>query len=576
MASQNRGSPNSPGTDEEFADEAIATFKRVQDRGDLTLEERIFAMSSLRRLLHWRFETGKSVQDLDAAIETGERLLRTLPASHGDRAEHLDELGYLKTSRFQVKGTEADLDDAISLGREALSILSTCDQRWGQAATNLGYNLSTRCRRTGQLSDLDEAISYARQIVQVTAPNNSLYNRSLLNLAARLSSRFEKTRELADNDEATALNRQLLDRLTPGTVEYGGALFNLGVITAQRFEQTGFWRDLDEAIRLSKLGIDTIPQSHEFHEKRPELLCNLASLFAKRYHRTKNLSDLREEIKFSHESVLTMPIVHSMHSPRGKALYSHLQGLGTLAGAVNAVSEIDELITQAADLMAPMPEVYAYRVVNIELYGGLLSRRYELSGRPWDLLNLLNCALTTAGEKNYYSERNGQEKPAKVDTNALLRLFTPVSRLAVEAQDHSLVSQVNLAMHREYRNLVQTRGFIDALITIEKEVIINVEIVTIHSRSRSREDHENEMREQEKFAEKLGAKTYQHRVKFPELTLSMPGGDPARSSTIHRGAFEGNCKLSARYQGRTIFQGKVGPADMFPFSHHDMPTEIIC
>jgi hypothetical protein len=517
MSLSNTSQPVSSRPDESELAEVIAMLGPLQHREDLPIDAKIKVRSTLFDALSWRARNIAAVPDLNDAIEAGESLLRILPSSHRDLSMYMDNIGFIKASRFQISKIQADIDDAIDLGQRALALISVGNPDWLNVANNLAYSLSARYKAMKELTDLDEAIRYTRQILQRATPHTPGYLDYLLNLGIRLHLRCEGTGDMANSDEALAVTRQLLEASTPGSREHAGALLNLAAFAKGRYDKTGFWKDLEESIRLQKLGIDGLSPSHEF---RPQWNSNLAALYCTKYARTKEISDIQEAIRYEREAVMALPISNSIHSARGQHLTNYLQMLTQLARATTEISDVEHAISDAADLINPMPEVYAELVLNLRSYGELLSRKYELSSHPMDLYLLMDSAISFASQFNRFTRLKGES--TSFDTNALLRLNLHAMKLAAEPQDHSVVLQMIRAMHQEYLKLVQTKSFIDALITLEKDVVINVEIVIIATHDRPWEDLEKEMKEQVEYATSLGAKSYQYRIKMVDRIV-VPG-----------------------------------------------------
>jgi hypothetical protein len=140
--------------------------------------------------------------------------------------------------------------------------------------------------------------------------------------------------------------------------------------------------------------------------------------------------------------------------------------------------------------------------------------------------------------------RKRTETP-QYDTNVLLRLVTHVMRLVAAAQDHYIVVQMSKAIHKEYCNLIRSKDFIDSLISLERDVVINIQVVVISTRNKPKEVLDQEMEDQVRFATSLGAKTVQYRVKLVDCILKYKadsGG--AESSLSELSAFLKSLSLS--------------------------------
>jgi hypothetical protein len=74
--------------------------------------------------------------------------------------------------------------------------------------------------------------------------------------------------------------------------------------------------------------------------------------------------------------------------------------LTQLSRATTEISDVENEISEAADLVDPMPEAYADLVRNLRSYGELLSPKYELSSHPTDLHLLVMGAISFASQFN--------------------------------------------------------------------------------------------------------------------------------------------------------------------------------
>ena len=386
-----------------------------------------------------------------------------------------------------MNGCLTDIGDAINLGRRAVNLIPDSDRARPNVANNLAFSLSARYKVANDLSDIDEAIEYTRQLVQMADSHDPRYLAYLLNLGARLQLRFHKTGDIENSHEALTTTRRICQTAKPDSSEYGAALLNLGLFAIERYDKTGYWKDIEEAIRLQRLGLDTISPSHE---SRFQCCGNLATLCSKKYEKTKMISDIEEAIRYGREAVLALPICDSMHSARSRYLTAYLGMLVKFSRATSNISDAGRAVSDATELIHPMPTIYADLVLNLYSYGVLLSRQYELSSKPMDLQLLVNGALSFASQSSRFNKAEGQS--TTFDTNALLRLFYHSAKLATEPQDKSIVMQIARAMHQEYLRLVSEMSFADALIALGNDVVMNVEIVMIKTRDRPMGDLKKE------------------------------------------------------------------------------------
>ncbi len=559
-------------------------MRSFAQREDLPADIIIKARSALFNALTIDGQNLVDVHKLNDAIAAGESLLKVLPSSHKDRFEYLDKLGFIKTSRYKVNNNESDIHDAVCLGRQALCLVPTDDPEAPNIASNLAYSLSQIYKAAKRLDDLDESIRLTRDAVRATQLNTSKYHGHLSNLGARLHLRYQATGDPENNSEALAVIHQVLQLSKPGSPEHSGALLNMGTFAGDKYDKTGFWKDLEEAIILQKRCMNSSTSSSE---SRSQCIHNLAALYDRRFATTKNISDLKEAIGYQSKAVQALPISSSMHSIRGHHLTICLKMLTELARATTEISDVERAISDSTDLLDPMPEVYADLLLNLRSLGVLFSRKYELSGHPIDLHQNVTSAITFASQSNHVMGLKGE--PTSYDINTLLRFYHHTTKLVVEPQENPLVVQVTEAMHKEYLKLVKTTSFIDALIELEKDISINVQIIIIAPRSKSSEDIRMECDEKAEYVKSLGAKTYQARIKMIDITVREGPVANSANPTQELSESLAGCSLGSKddllTEQRCVCQGRYcAPLTLFrrktlieleEKSYHSLRNQII-
>lgn len=496
----------------------------LESRDDLPARIELCVRIKWRDLLNGLYDAYHSPSDLAAAVEVGTSLLPLVPEENdwagSQKPQHLDKLCFMKTSLFLATDNVTQIDDAVRFGREAWKEAQTLrpwDQRRYDALNNLGYALSTRYKKTWQLGDLDEAIQYARLSLDPARMDPGKTITILSQLSVRLYLRFEKTGNAEDRDRAMALSEQVVLACSQDNPVRSSALSLLCQESLDKFEQTGFWRDLEEAIRLAKLAFSSLSEGDEL---RPQCAESVARLLTKRYGQTKDFSDLKEALDFSKQWVAMTPHRHGI---RGKRLFIHLQRLKEVAKSVFESADLDEILEQAFELLALMPEDYSHAAINRRLLVDILSRRYELSGLPSDLVPLVSQALGIGVDdvSQYEAEHGG---PSLKESGCLLGLFSKVMTLAAHPLENNIVAQISGSFHQEYLKRVDELGPTRSLIDIEKNVTINAELIIVVQSFEEMDQLERKSEEMFEFAQSMGAKTCQLRVKMPFLQVTRGDG----------------------------------------------------
>lgn len=496
----------------EEIDDGIQRMNRLKTLDPLPPAGHVKIFEMLCELFYTRFILSKKPKDLDNVIEAGKNLLEIIAADDASRAMHLDRLACVLVSRFQIRPLKDDVDEAVKHAEEAVSLLPTEDSNWPNIMNNLGFNYSARYQKTGDYDDLEKAIECAFRVVSVTSPTDEIHLSALVNIAARYQLQFRATNDPDTADDAIAISKQILEIAPSESLIQYGALANLAAIAQDKFQQTCFWRDLEEAIRLRTLAISGVPSSHE---SWPLLLRGAAYLYETKYKSTRDLNDLREAISSSEKASKSRPLGLEMAQDFNFCLTS----LRKLAYAIDGIEQVNEAVAKANALVQDLSEVYDSQkldtsVANRLAYGDIFSRRYEISGQPSDLFQVVSSALSVAACVNDESRYN---------ICALLEFINPVAKLASQPADDPIVTQVRHAFSKQYKGLLQSRNFVEVVLALKKEVDIKVDIILLHHGSQvgppSLEDIKPELTEKWNYASSMGATSYRLRVKMVNMAL---------------------------------------------------------
>ncbi|KAH8127642.1 hypothetical protein FP744_10008326 [Trichoderma asperellum] len=487
---------------------------------NLSLDEKTPAWRALRNTLTKCYQKRETAVDLDQAIAAGEEVL-TLANISENRASYMSILAFLKTARFLKTSARKDVQDAIALGRQAKKLCRSCDPPWPAVIRNLGDGFVARFQSAdhgGRLSDLDEAIESSREMLRETKQGTLPHYAALSSLVTCLILRSEKTGDPAHGEEAIQVSRQHLENAAPGSPEQIVIQQSLGIALLSKYERTGYWRYLEETIRLQRLVTDTIPHGDD---SRPEACTNLAVLLRKKYDCTNKEMDLREAVRLYKEAATACPAVHPS---RVRYLADYVTQLSNLIGLTAEVYTVDNALREASELIRPIPAAYEGMALVLRSVGRIASRKYELSGNPSDLVKAVHQALKVASQANGTGPQHVEQ--LHYDSDVLRRLLKHAGNLAAAPQDNYIVLQVVKAMHAEYCKLVKSdilksRSFVHSLMTLEKDVVINAQIVSISTSAKTDEVMKKEMADQVNFAVSLGAKTIQHRIKMVDFTLQF-------------------------------------------------------
>ena len=493
----------------------------------LPAERRLDLLICFRDLLWAQYQHGKGITILDEAIATGKTVLDMTQGAQEDRAGHLKSLASMRLSRYQLTSSKPDIDDAVELGRQAKALSSPSNLNWMPILSELGYALSVRYQMAvhgGQLGDLEEAIQCSRQALRETPPETAMHKTFLHNLGARLILKSKATGDLSDANEALSITEEVLAQTIPGSHEHLTAQQNIICMLQKKYQRTKYWRDLSEATRMQRLIMERLDASHEFW---PKACTGLASLLEDRYDSTRNLDDFREAVASYREAVVACPVLQSPQSTRGHHLLQYLSKLKRLMDHVMDASEIKSAIDDASALIDPMPPIFEGMASALRCLGQIMSRGYEVSGHIYELYELVQQAISVASWL-----KEPESDTLRYDISALLALFRRVSTIIVESQDNYIVMQVVKATHKEYCRLIKEKDFIQTLVSIQKDVSIEVQMVCAVTTQTTDEELTKEMNKLTEFAKSLGAGTGRFRVKMMDMTLKPAEAESKSGSFI--------------------------------------------
>jgi tetratricopeptide (TPR) repeat protein len=428
--------------------------------------QRIDLFATLRKLLHERFLIGGTRKDLDDAIDAARELLQLLFPESRQQTVQLKSWRHLKKPLVQVQlyNDEQNVHPAFKLTEQVLNLPIERDPWWAKIASDLCYGLS---EHVSDPKDLDEAIALVRRILAVALPTVMEHNTAYVNM--NVTPQCSEEGNTADKDGVT---RHLPDQTAPGSPVYAIPELGMANLLVRRFEETGFWRDIEEAIRLQHLILDGMASRDE---NRPRVLVNLASTMEMKYGRSQEVADLKEAIALYRRSVIETPKSQALTSGQTDAFHHYLANMKKFGRITTSLAILDETLQEAMKLAILIPPSYSQEHINTWLLGNLLSRRYKLSSQPDDLYHVVLTALSCGSLKK-------QPTGYGDDMRVLIDLISHIEGVLLAPPDNYIMHQVSKAMHREYCTLITSgmEDFILALVALEKEVTINVEVVAVH------------------------------------------------------------------------------------------------
>jgi hypothetical protein len=186
-----------------------------------------------------RYERGKKIADLDAAIEAFRLSVDATPMESSDRAVRLSNLGSALLDRFEQKQLSTDLDAAVEARRAAVEVTPHGDDDRSARLAELGNALLARFKRTGVRQDLDAAVAKQKAAVEATAESHPDRGPFLSNLGTALLAKFEQSGELRDLESAIESQRAAVEATLASDTERPHRVVSLKAMLQMQIDRAG-------------------------------------------------------------------------------------------------------------------------------------------------------------------------------------------------------------------------------------------------------------------------------------------------------------------------------------------------
>ncbi|MFC9256232.1 CHAT domain-containing protein [Amycolatopsis thailandensis] len=303
----------------------------------------------------WRYRRTNHLDDLEHAIETGERAIRFLPADHQELAGILSNLGVAYRARYGRTDAIPDLTRSIELTTTAVASCPADDPQGVACLSNLADTYCERSIRTGDLGDLSAAIDCAERVLARTPAGDPEHASSLARVGAIHFRRYERLGEVADLRHAIDLE----ERAHAADPDLFKPLTDLCVLYRERFQRLGDVADLRRAVKSGERALASLPDG-DVRRGMPASMLNLACRYL--YEATQDLAQLRRAIDYGRLAVAASPA----GSPdRASALGNLSPALQRLYGHTGLLSDLQQAIDVDEEALALLPEGHPTRVTSL-------------------------------------------------------------------------------------------------------------------------------------------------------------------------------------------------------------------
>jgi len=337
--------------------------------------------------------------DIDQSIVFGEEAVTT-GLDQVSSAMYADNLSVALRIRYESSRSIKDLDRAIKIGRLAVSLVTEDHTKFASYTSNLSSALRKRFEWNGAINDINEAIEFGWQSIS-KVPDQPVVPKHANNLSAALWRRYDRLKLMDDLNESVHY-AELALALTPDKhpdrhIYTGG----LALVLWIRYESLRIDSDLNSAITHAESAVAETLQGH------PARVINwyiLASVLREKWKFTKSMDDLEDALVHAKWVVESTQDIHPSSALYKSTYASLLDRLHDQTSCLDPLSKAISLY-QSAVKLAPSWAI-ADNATNL---GCVFYKRYQLTGAINDLNQAIESfrkSVSNAPEelKPFYSE----------------------------------------------------------------------------------------------------------------------------------------------------------------------------
>ncbi|MFC3453040.1 CHAT domain-containing protein [Amycolatopsis speibonae] len=305
--------------------------------------------------LQWRYRRSRRMDDLERAVETGERAIRLLAPDHPELAGILSNLGVVFRARYARTDAIPDLTRSIELTTTAVNSCAEDDPRRVASLSNLADTYCERSIRTGDLGDLSTAIDCAEQALALIPAGDPEHASSLASVGAIHFRRYERLGDVEDLRRAIDFE----ERALTAAPDLPKPLTDLCVLYRERYQRLGDVADLRRAVESGERALASLPDG-DARRATPASMLNLACRHL--YEATQEPAQLRRAIDYGRQAVAASPA----GSPdRASALGNLSPALQRLYGDTGLLSDLQQAIDVDEEALALLPDGHPSRITSL-------------------------------------------------------------------------------------------------------------------------------------------------------------------------------------------------------------------
>ncbi|KAF8745879.1 TPR-like protein, partial [Rhizoctonia solani] len=280
---------------------------------------------------HNEFRRSKNLDDLEKAIDYGNRALELIPSEHLDLLTLLSCLGAYHDDRYRRLGKLDDMEKSMEYDVRALEIMPETNPHFPNQLANIGVSYGLLYQRFGKVDSLNKAIKYKSRALKLTPDGHPDLPGRYAALGVSYVDRYQRLGEGDDLNKSIEYNSRALELTPDGHLDLPNRHAALGVSYTDRYRRLKKVADLNKAIEYKSRALELTPENH------PDLSSRYATLgvsYTDRYRELGQVDDLNKAVKHSSCALELTPDDHpdlpSRHATLGVSYSDRYRRTGKL------------------------------------------------------------------------------------------------------------------------------------------------------------------------------------------------------------------------------------------------------
>ncbi|KAF8741884.1 TPR-like protein, partial [Rhizoctonia solani] len=306
---------------------------------------------------HHRFLRFGNLDDIEKAIECGNRSLDLITEEHPGMAYRLTCLGNYYDHRHRRLGHLDDLKKSFEYRVRATRLTLENDPNLPTVLSNLGISYRQQYQQVGDVADLEKAIEHFSRALALTPNGHPGLPHHHAVLGASYGDRYQRMGDITDLEKAVEHSSRALALTPNGHPDLPDRHANLGVSYGERYRRMGDITDLEKAIECDSRALALTPDGHP---DLPDHHAALGVLYTDRYQRMGDITDLEKAIECHSRALALTPDGHPdlprHHAALGVPYGHRYQRMGDIADLEKATEHLSRALALTPDGHPDLPD----------------------------------------------------------------------------------------------------------------------------------------------------------------------------------------------------------------------------